>query len=255
MWRAVRIALLLIILASVGLSSLLTRLRTSSWEQSVRVAVFPINGDGRAATAAYIAGLTREKLEPVAEFIRSEATRYGISVSDPITVALGPELREQPPVAPTQRSGLSVILWSLQLRLWAWRHGDVPGPSPHVRIFVIYFDPEMRTQVAHSLGLQKGMIGVVHAFATRHQTAQNSVVIAHELLHTLGATDKYDYGSNLPLHPDGFAEPDKVPLYPQHWAELMGGRISLSESQAEMPSDLSAVLIGAASAREIGWKN
>jgi hypothetical protein len=253
MWRIFRIVILLLILAVVGLSTVLTRLRTSSWEQPVRVAVFPINGDDRDATASYIAGLTQGKFEPVAEFMHSEAGRYGIGISEPITVTMGPELRAHPPATPAHRSGLEVILWSMQLRYWAWRHGDLPGPSPHVRVFVIYFDPETQPRVAHSLGLQKGMIGVVHAFASRMQTAQNNVVIAHELLHTLGATDKYDLENNLPRHPDGYAEPDKVPLYPQQWAEIMGGRVPLSDSKADMPSDLTAVLVGSATAQEIGW--
>jgi hypothetical protein len=253
MWRAVRITILLGILAAVAASTFLTRLRTTSWEQPVRAAIFPINGDGREATASYIAGLTREKFEPIAEFLQQEAARYGVTVSEPVTLALGAPVQTMPPGTPEHRSGLDVILWSLQLRYWAWRHGDMPGPSPHIRMFVIYFDPEVHNKVAHSLGLQKGMIGVVHAFATRQQTAQNNVVIAHELLHTLGATDKYDLETNLPRHPDGFAEPDKVPLFPQEWAEIMGGRTPLSESKAEMPPGLGAVLVGSATAQEIGW--
>ena len=46
--------------------------------------------------------------------------------------------------------------------------------------------------MAHSTGLQKGMLGVVNAFASADQEGSNAVVIAHELLHTFGATDKYD---------------------------------------------------------------
>ncbi len=253
MWRIFRIVVLLIIFVGVGLSTVLTRIRTTSWEQPVRVAVFPINGDSRDATAAYIAGLSQEKFAPVAEFIRSEAKRYGIGISEPITIALGAPVHAFPPRTPARHSGLEVILWSLRLRYWAWQHGDVAGPSPHIRMFVIYFDPEMRNQVAHSLGLQKGMIGVVNAFATRMQTAQNNIVIAHELLHTLGATDKYDPENNLPRHPEGFAEPDKMPLYPQQWAEIMGGRTPLSDTRAEMPASLDSVLVGSATAAEIAW--
>ena len=58
----------------------------------------------------------------------------------------------------------------------------------------------------------------------------DDMVIAHELLHTLGATDKYDLRTNQPAHPDGFAEPDREPLYPQSFAELMGGRIPVSNT-------------------------
>jgi hypothetical protein len=77
-------------------------------------------------------------------------------------------------------------------------------------------------------------------------------VIAHELLHTLGATDKYG-NDNLPRLPDGYAEPDRQPLYPQTFAELMGGRIPVTASEAEIPESLQQVVIGPLSAAEIGW--
>jgi hypothetical protein len=96
------------------------------------------------------------------------------------------------------------------------------------------------------------MVGIVNAFANRRQTQINNVVIAHEFLHTLGATDKYDPGSGQPLYPSGYAEPERTPLVPQRYAEIMGGRIAESESEAMMPMSLSYVVIGLETAREIG---
>ena len=52
----------------------------------------------------------------------------------------------------------------------------------------------------------------------------NDMVMAHELLHTLGATDKYDPASDAPRFPEGYGDPRQVPLYPQQFAELMAGR-------------------------------
>ena len=77
--------------------------------------------------------------------------------------------------------------------------------------------------------------------------------MAHELLHTLRATDKYSFATNTPSFPDGYAAPEARPLLPQTKAELMAGRIPLDAQRAEMPSDLKQVVIGAATAREIGW--
>ena len=79
------------------------------------------------------------------------------------------------------------------------------------------------------------------------------MVLAHELLHTLTATDKYNLDTTLPTFPDGFAEPDKQPLYPQDLAELMGGRIPINENKAEIPHSLSFTVIGNKTAQEIGW--
>ena len=78
------------------------------------------------------------------------------------------------------------------------------------------------------------------------------VVITHELMHTLGASDKYD-AANLPLHPQGFAEPERRPLYPQRAAEIMGGRIPLAPGRARMPNSLGEVLVGGYTAAEINW--
>jgi hypothetical protein len=81
----------------------------------------------------------------------------------------------------------------------------------------------------------------------------NNMVIAHELLHTLAATDKYQPDTGLPRYPDGYAEPARQPLFPQNQAELMGGRIPLAADRAEIPERLSQVVIGPVTAREIGW--
>ena len=53
--------------------------------------------------------------------------------------------------------------------------------------------------------------------------------------------------------PASFAEASKSPLYPQYFAEIMGGRVPISESKAEIPLSLSQTLIGEKTASEIGW--
>jgi hypothetical protein len=63
---------------------------------------------------------------------------------------------------------------------------------------VLYHDPALTPIVPHSLGLTKGLIGVVYAFASPEMNGANNVVIAHELLHTVGATDKYDFAADAP---------------------------------------------------------
>jgi len=97
------------------------------------------------------------------------------------------------------------------------------------------------------------LVGVINAFASPAMAGSNNTIIAHELLHTLGATDKYDPATNLPRFPDGYADPEQHPRYPQEYAEIMGGRIPLTTSQAETPRSLAQTLIGQATAREIKW--
>ena len=121
-----------------------------------------------------------------------------------------------------------------------------------MRIFVLFHDPVVGVRLPHSTGLQKGLIGVVNAFAQSDMEGSSNVVIAHELLHTLGATDKYEPNGS-PRFPDGYAEPDASPRTPQRRAEIMAGRIPVSETQAEIPEGMSQVVIGAQTAREINW--
>ena len=75
----------------------------------------------------------------------------------------------------------------------------------------------------------------------------------HEILHTVGASDKYNPRTNQPLYPIGFAEPDRDPVFPQKKAEIMAGRVPLEENKAEIPKGLKQTVIGQATATEIRW--
>ncbi|MBU1192554.1 MAG: hypothetical protein KKA36_08180 [Gammaproteobacteria bacterium] len=253
-FRTLRIGLLLLLLIGVAGDAWLTRLRTTNWVHPLWVSVYPINADGSAATARYIATLSNESFAPVEAFFASEANRYGVPQSSPMQLRLAPELQTMPPAPPANGQRLAVMMWSLKMRFWAWNTARANhDTSSNIQVFVQYFDPALTDRVAHSLGLQKGLVGVVNAFASRKMTGQNNVVIAHELLHTVGATDKYDPHSSLPIHPQGFAEPDRKPLYPQVIAEIMGGRIPITERRAELPMSLGKTLVGPETAAEINW--
>ena len=73
------------------------------------------------------------------------------------------------------------------------------------------------------------------------------------LLHTFGASDKYDLSTLQPIYPQGYAEPGRNPRLPQEMAEIMGGRIPLDEQTAEIPISLADTLIGPETAQEIGF--
>lgn len=253
MFRKLRIVVLLLVLATVAQTAWLGKSRATSWKSSLSVAIYPIAGDSSSATDAYIAKLSAETFDPIKEFFEREAKRYGVDTWRPVDVALAPRIASLPPAAPAGAGPLASILWSLEMRYWAWRNDNQEGPKPHVRLYVIYHDPEQTDSVAHSVGLEKGLVGVIHVFASRRMAAQNSVVIAHELMHTLGATDKYDPATNLPRYPEGYAEPDRAPRFPQQEAEIMGGRTPISDREAKIPSSLYDVIVGPATAREINW--
>lgn len=253
MFKAIRIAILLLILILVALNSWLTRVRTTSWEVPLEAVVYPVNADGSGVASQYIAGLTPEDFQPVAKFLAGEGRRHGMTLADPLRVELSGEITSQPPVPPVDGTIPAIMLWSLRLRWWAWRVDNYQGPGD-IKLFVLYYDPAAQRQLDHSLGLEKGQLGVVKAFADRRDAPGNNVVIAHELLHTLGATDKYDLATGIPIFPDGFAEPERQPRYPQVQAELMGAVVPVAPDKIAMPEGLGQVVVGALTAKEIGWK-
>ena len=141
------------------------------------------------------------------------------------------------------------------MRWYAFRQGDGDGlAGADVKLFVIYHVPNGGTLLDRSVGVRNAMYGVVHAFGSRPHEGSNAVVIAHELLHVLGASDKYDPATGLPSVPVGLADPQQQPLYPQPAAEIMAGRVALSPTTARIPRSLAQCIIGPATAIEIGWR-
>lgn len=251
MWRSLRISILLLILLAAGGSALLDRFQAADWDDTLTIGIFPINADGRPATSAYLAGLDRQSFAALEDFFAREALRYGVQRRAPVQVRLHSEVRELPPRLRPDSSAPARLWWSMKMRLYARRHGR--GHAGQVRVFVLYHDPAVTSSVPHSSGLEKGLIGVVYAYAARAAAGPNSVVIAHEILHTLGATDKYDPVTLQPLYPQGYAEPERNPRFPQPRAEIMAGRRALSEHKAEMPDSLDETRVGAQTAQEIHW--
>ncbi|MHB8473818.1 MAG: hypothetical protein ACYDC8_13440 [Gammaproteobacteria bacterium] len=253
-WRTLRLALLALLLAVVALNSAMVRRLLPQSHRTQWVVVFPINADGSAVTTRYINALSAESFAPIEDYLAAQAQHYDITLPKPVTIRLGPELRNSPPETPFGGSVLRVVAWSLHLRWWAWRASAAyEGPPIDVRMFVRYHDPALSPRLDHSVGQKEGMIGIANVFADARMRGSNQVIIAHELLHTFGATDKYDPATNLPVYPDGYAQPELNPRYPQRLAELMAGRVPLSASRAEIPNGLGQTLIGPATAREIGW--
>jgi len=252
MFKAIRISILLFILFFVAFGSWLTQARSTDWNNSLWVKVYPINGDGSPVVAGYIEKLELHEFEGIEAFVEREARRYGATLEKPVRVELGQPVAEQPPDLPASPNVLSVMWWSLRMRWWADSMGDAQDRiEPDVRIFVRYHNPDATVRLENSVGLQKGMVGIVNGYASRRHRGTNNLVIAHEFLHTLGATDKYSPDTGHPVGPHGLAEPQRDPLYPQRLAEIMGGRIAIAVDDSIIPKSLDFAVIGPQTAREI----
>lgn len=236
MFRKFRILLLLFVFATVAVGAWRAKVRLTAWEHTVHVALYPVAAEDSPATQRFVAALEPGAFAAIPELLDAQAAAHGRGVLQPVALHLAPPLEERPPLPPRQAGMIEAILWSLHFRWWAARHDAIAGPRPAVRLFVLYHDPARTNPLPHSTGLAKGQVALIHAFASPDQRGQNAVVIAHELLHAFGASDKYDPATLQPNWPDGCAEPARDPRHPQRQAEIMGGRIAIAPDRAEIPA-------------------
>jgi len=254
LWKTARISLLLLVLFIVGMNTFMSGRWATDWNEPLWVGIYPINGDQEEHINNFIESLDETSFESIADFFTEEAEAHGLPLAEPFTIRLAPTVAEIPPAPPQSRNPLAVIWWSLKMRFWVYQNDTfTDGPSPDIKIFTIYHDSRVSNPLENSLGMRKGLFGVVHAYADYRLEPKNQVVIAHEILHTLGARDKYEMASQQPVFPEGYANPDRLPLYPQQVAEIMGSRIPLSKTQSAMPPNLNYTVIGKKTAREIKW--
>ena len=250
MWKNIRVAILLVVLLVVAVNAYHDQ--NQNWNQPIHILLHPINADGLATTQHYIQQLQQDDFAEVKQYLEKNSQQYR-GQSSYFMVQIGRELQQIPPKMSEQPSILNNILWSLKFRFYAWKqHQSVDG-SPSLTLYLNFYDPKQSRELKHSTALERGRIGSVNLFASSKQATQNNVVLVHELLHGFGATDKYNLNNGEPIFPIGYAQADRQPLYPQTEAEIMGGRIPLSEHKSKMPNDLNETVISILTAKEVGW--
>jgi hypothetical protein len=249
-----RLAILLAVLAFVALGSWLDHSRSTDWDDPLRVTVYPIAADDDEITRTYVTSVDETAFDDTEAFFAGQARDYGVTLAEPFRIRVSRAAPGPPPAPPESPGPISVALWSLKLRFWAARVAwNDPLPNPDIQVFALYHAPSGAQAAPDSLGLSKGLMAITHLFAGREAQGSNQVVLAHELLHTLGATDKYDPATGQPQTPDGLGDPDLEPRYPQAMGELMAGRVAISPNEAEIPDGLDRMVVGPLTAREIGW--
>lgn len=221
----------------------------------LQVVIYPMNGDNNSPVVdEYINNLTESVFLPIDEFMQRQSLPYQFIIHSPTETHLGAVMKLLPPASPRLDTNIFTIIgWSIKLRYWAYQNTPDSLSNMHrIRVFVYYHEPVNGRHLEHSLGLDKGLIAVVHAFAAESHDEQNNVVIAHELLHTVGATDKYAANSQ-PIFPIGYADPNQSPLYPQTRAEIMAIGIPKTAAQSQMATHLNNCVVGEQTAKEINW--
>ena len=255
MLKRLRIAVLLCLLLFVACAQFFAARDATDWDLPLWVDVYTVAGDERPTTRRFIEDLSATEFSAAEEFFAREAQRYAVALDRPFKLRVVGEYRGELPQLDAESGPFGVLTWSLRMRWLATRLRWQAAVSGDIIVFAVFHEPAQGMALDRSTALHKGFIAVAHLFADPEARPTNAIVLAHELLHTLRATDKYSLTTNAPAYPDGYAAPDARPLLPQTKAELMAGRIALDERHADMPRDLDEVVIGAATAREIGWQS
>jgi len=253
-FKFIRIAILLFILISVWNHFDTQKKVVQNWQGTQDIVITPIDFDNQSSTASGIQKLSSEQFEEINEFLSNQAKSYGLNLKHTVNIRLGKVITSLPPALPKiDASTLDIMLWSLKLRWWAWRNKTDDSHSSQINLYVMYSSPKPNQRLPHSTGLQKGLIGLIHANASPKAQNRNNMIIAHELLHIFGASDKYEFKTGHPIFPEGYAQPNKNKLYPQTKAEIMAGRIPISKIKFARVTKISQTVIGEKTAQEIGW--
>jgi hypothetical protein len=146
------------------------------------------------------------------------------------------------------------VRWGLSLRWWYWWRFDDQGLEPDRVLIARYRAPTTKgPDWRHSLGIPSMGLAIANLVADPEQRGLNDFLVAHELMHTVGADDFYDLASGAPQYPRGFVDPDREPLYPQPAAALMAGQLPVAPGRYRQVTNLDEVRITGETAQRIGW--
>ncbi len=250
--KQIRVLLLLMLLTPLVYAFSLPSDPAPKWDRTKIIAIYPYNSDGSEAVADYIASLQAADFQAIENYLQGQARAYSLPLRKPFEVRLGNPITSAPPMPEARATGMDRLAWALKLRWWHWRL-DTQELKPDIVAVVRFRDGNFGPTRLHSIGMPKPRLALVNLIADTEYQSQNLVTLTHELMHTVGANDHYDGPTGFPAWPEGFAQPDQEPLYPQVLAELMAGRIPLNHEIAREARTLNETVIGDRTAIDIGW--
>lgn len=272
--RRARLGVLLLILAAVSIWGLLTYYeenQTFAWERSITVGVIALVDDAGTVgendewfIQSFLSrsAVPRHNLLEVERWIQGEYTRHtGDERGMFETFVRGPLRMDQPPPA-LPESDASFLTRLAGTNAFLKYFEDLTGRDDlaigkyDVTIFVYFYDPgdRRRREVFESfdsLASRRQRFGIVFAPLSSRMLGRTCAVVAHELCHTLGASDKYTGGQSV--YPGGFAEPRREPRYPQRRAEIMALGVPLAPGKDRSVRDLRECIVGLITATEMNW--
>jgi hypothetical protein len=253
----VRVTLLSLLLAVVCLwacHDVRARRARNEWQVPVRVGLVLLR-HGAVDEQALLA--LQSRIPALEQRLAAEFQRYQPELSTRMIelVPYGPVTVSEPPPSDPGTS-----LWSRALHAYGlWRYtravddrAGVPTHDLDSRIYVVVDPARGSANFVEGFGEARGRVGVARIDLNAETIDLALIVAAHELFHTLGASDKYDEDGRTSF-PYGLPEPDQVPRFPQRYAEIMARNRVLSATSEVPPDSLAELRVGRWTAEEIGW--
>lgn len=160
-----------------------------------------------------------------------------------------------PPSAPDDDGWASLLRYSFEQ--WSYLRrideaADVPTRRLDTRIYLFLRPGTGVKDGIEGVSELGGRVGMVSVDLGEDMADFALFVATHEMLHTLGASDKYAPDGRI-LVPSGLGDPLQRPLYPQRRTEVMARHRAVDETHDEPPDGLDELAVGVETAREIGW--
>ncbi|KAF0209927.1 MAG: hypothetical protein FD167_5420 [bacterium] len=234
--------------------------RKLDWDRTYNVALVQVINGNKSDTARALSPFGKELIQQSLEkWFENEAKRvYQTNIKPFRFQLLGPIFNEQtPPVLPTENDGF----WTKYKQTSAFINYfnetlTQVGANPDqfdIKLYLYIYpaDKGLDYEKQHSVGTTRGRFGVVFLPIGKQSAGRTTCLIAHEILHTVGASDKYD-DNHLTFFPDGYFEPKK--RYPQQFAEIMALATPTENGKEKDADSLDISRIGEKTSVEIGWK-
>lgn len=254
----VRVSVLLAILFGVLLyawGDVRRRELRTDWTRTLRVALIVVPLEPLDARVVSSLPVRARVLE---ERLATEMKRYRRGPR-PFDIEIATASHGGPPPAPPSdpNDWVGTVAYNWYLSRWVAGIDEQARVDPDAldaRIYVVAKpggEPGSLLTV-EGTGQQGGRLGVVQIDLDASMVDIALFVAAHELFHVLGASDKYAPDGSV-LVPEGLADPNRVPLFPQLGAELMARHRPVSARESVMPQSLDELAVGPGTAREVRW--
>jgi hypothetical protein len=181
-----------------------------------------------------VSALRKAAFDPHRSVFQDRGEEVRRSAAGSVEVFLAPALQSPPPAAPFGGNTLRIILWSLELRSGRWWNDSYKGQGPTCvysscittrsqargsRIRQVCKRADRRRQRLCGVGSGRLEQCRHRARAAAHARRNGQVRPEREVCRSF---------------PSGYADPEAIPLLPQARAEIMAGRIPISDTLAEI---------------------